>query len=197
MDKFQDVLMKIGIFAGENRYLSAIKNAFQAFVPFTIIGAIGVLWSNVICNDSTGLGAMVPAVMNLSFLNPAFNALNFATIGCISIAITFLVGGEIGKSHNGNTMFCGLLAVISLLTVTQTSMDIKVNGELIQNVNGIFSASLGSQGLFTGMIIAITSVELFCRLFQLDRLKIKLPDQVPPLKLLNHLNIWFLHLLEF
>lgn len=67
MDKFQDVLMKIGIFAGENQYLSAIKNAFQAFVPFTIIGAIGVLWSNVICNDSTGLGAMVPAVMNLSF----------------------------------------------------------------------------------------------------------------------------------
>lgn len=180
MDKFQDILMKVGIFAGENRYLSAIKNAFQAFVPFTIIGAVGVLWSNVICNDTTGLGAIVPVVINLSFLNPAFNALNFATIGCISIAITFLVGGEIGKSRNSNPMFCGLLAVISLLTVTQTTMDIETGGELIQSVTGIFSTSLGSQGLFTGMIVAIISVELFCVLFKLDKLKIKLPDQVPP-----------------
>ena len=106
MDKFQDILMKVGVFAAENRYLSSIKNAFQTFVPFTIIGAIGVLWSNVICNDTTGLGALVPAVMNLSFLNPAFNALNFATnLGCISVAITFLVGGEIGTSRKAVQCF--------------------------------------------------------------------------------------------
>ena len=165
MDKFQDILMKVGVFAAENRYLSSIKNAFQTFVPFTIIGAIGVLWSNVICNDTTGLGALVPAVMNLSFLNPAFNALNFATIGCISVAITFLVGGEIGTSRKSSPMFCGLLAVVSLLTVTQTSLDIKAGGELIQTVSGIFTSSLGSQGLFTGMIVAIAAVELFCGLF--------------------------------
>ena len=41
MDKFQDILMKVGVFAAENRYLSSIKNAFQTFVPFTII-----YWSN-------------------------------------------------------------------------------------------------------------------------------------------------------
>lgn len=66
IETFQNVLMKIGIFAGENKYLSSIKNAFQTFMPFIIIGAIGVLWSNVICNDQTGLGAIFPAVMNLS-----------------------------------------------------------------------------------------------------------------------------------
>ena len=91
METFQNVLMKIGIFAGENKYLSSIKNAFQIFMPFIIIGAIGVLWSNVICNDQTGLGAIVPGIMNLSFLNSAFNALNFATIGCITISITFFL----------------------------------------------------------------------------------------------------------
>ena len=54
-----------------------------------------------------------------------------------------------------------LLAVVSLLTVTQTSLDIKAGGELIQTVSGIFTSSLGSQGLFTGMIVAIVAVELF------------------------------------
>lgn len=47
-------------------------------------------------------------------------------------------------------------------------------------MSGIFTSSLGSQGLFTGMIVAIVAVELFCGLFKLDKLKIKLPDQVPP-----------------
>ena len=59
MDKFQDILMKVGVFAAENRYLSSIKNAFQTFVPFTIIGAIGVLWSNVICNDTTKVKCII------------------------------------------------------------------------------------------------------------------------------------------
>ena len=180
METFQNILMKIGIFAGENKYLSSIKNAFQTFMPFIIIGAIGVLWSNVICNDQTGLGAIVPGIMNLSFLNPAFNALNFATIGCITIPITFLIGAELGAKENDNIMFSGLLAVVALLTVTQSSMDIFKDGKLVESVSGIFSASLGSQGLFTGMVVGIITVELFFVLFKFDRLKIKLPEQVPP-----------------
>ena len=180
METFQNVLMKIGIFAGENKYLSSIKNAFQTFMPFIIIGAIGVLWSNVICNDQTGLGAIVPGIMNLSFLNPAFNAHNFATIGCITISITFLIGAVLGAKENDNIMFSGLLAVVALLTVTQSSMDIFKDGKLVESVSGIFSASLGSQGLFTGMLVGIITVELFFVLFKFDRLKIKLPEQVPP-----------------
>lgn len=180
METFQNVLMKIGIFAGENKYLSSIKNAFQTFMPFIIIGAVGVLWSNVICNDQTGLGTIVPGIMNLSFLNPAFNALNFATIGCITISITFLIGAELGAKENDNIMFSGLLAVVALLTVTQSSMDIFKDGKLVESVSGIFSASLGSQGLFTGMLVGIITVELFFVLFKFDRLKIKLPEQVPP-----------------
>jgi hypothetical protein len=64
-------------------------------MPFTIIGAIGTLWTSVIVNSSTGLGALIPAVMGLEFLNPIFSALNFATIGCISLAICFAIGGGI------------------------------------------------------------------------------------------------------
>ena len=180
METFQNVLMKIGIFAGENKYLSSIKNAFQTFMPFIIIGAIGVLWSNAICNDQTGLGTIVPGIMNLSFLNPAFNALNFATIGCITISITFLISAELGAKENDNIMFSGLLAVVALLTVTQSSTDIFKDGKLVESVSGIFSTSLGSQGLFTGMLVGIITVELFFVLFKFDRLKIKLPEQVPP-----------------
>ena len=43
MDKMADVLGRAGAWCGQNKYLSAIKNAFQNFMPLTIAGAIGVV----------------------------------------------------------------------------------------------------------------------------------------------------------
>ena len=36
MDKMADVLGRAGAWCGQNKYLSAIKNAFQNFMPLTI-----------------------------------------------------------------------------------------------------------------------------------------------------------------
>ena len=58
MDKMADVLGRAGAWCGQNKYLSAIKNAFQNFMPLTIAGAIGVLWCNVLVNETTGLGIL-------------------------------------------------------------------------------------------------------------------------------------------
>lgn len=48
METFQNVLMKIGIFAGENKYLSSIKNAFQTFMPFIIAPLVTVIFGHVL-----------------------------------------------------------------------------------------------------------------------------------------------------
>ena len=88
MDKMADVLGRAGAWCGQNKYLSAIKNAFQNFMPLTIAGAIGVLWCNVLVNESTGLGLFFKPIMALDFLNPAFQAVNFCTISCITVGIT-------------------------------------------------------------------------------------------------------------
>lgn len=59
MERFQSILLKFGTWASQNKYLSAIKDGFQNFMPFIIIGAVGILWSNVIVNAETGLGAFL------------------------------------------------------------------------------------------------------------------------------------------
>ena len=92
MDKVADVLGRAGAWCGQNKYLSAIKNAFQNFMPLTIAGAIGVLWCNVLVNDQTGLGIFFKPIMALSFLNPAFQAVNFCTISCITVGIAQKIG---------------------------------------------------------------------------------------------------------
>jgi len=180
MEKFQEMLMRLGGWAGANKYMSTIKDAFQEFMPFTIIGAIGILWSNVLVNSATGLGSIFKPIMALEFLNPAFNALNFATISCISIAIVFLIGQGIASKNNINPTFGGLLALASLISVSETTHNFMNGEEVAESISGIFSASLGAQGLFTAMIVGIFVVEIFTVFYKVDALKIKMPEQVPP-----------------
>ena len=180
MDKMADVLGRAGAWCGQNKYLSAIKNAFQNFMPLTIAGAIGVLWCNVLVNDQTGLGIFFKPIMALDFLNPAFQAVNFCTISCITVGITLGIAQEIGVWNMGAEKagyIPGLVGLAAWLSVTNTS-------HLVEGAKdpftGIAANELGATGLFTGMIIGVLAVELFCFFEKQDALKIKMPEQVPP-----------------
>ena len=180
MDKMADVLGRAGAWCGQNKYLSAIKNAFQNFMPLTIAGAIGVLWCNVLVNDQTGLGLFFKPIMALDFLNPAFQAVNFCTISCITVGITLGIAQEIGVWNMGAEKagyIPGLVGLAAWLSVTNTSHMVEGAKEAF---TGIAGNELGATGLFTGMIIGVLSVELFCFFEKQDALKIKMPEQVPP-----------------
>ena len=180
MDKIADVLGRAGAWCGQNKYLSAIKNAFQNFMPLTIAGAIGVLWCNVLVNESTGLGLFFKPIMALDFLNPAFQAVNFCTISCITVGITLGIAQEIGIWNMGAEKagyIPGLVGLAAWLSVTNTSHVVEGAKDAF---SGISSNELGATGLFTGMIIGVLAVELFCFFEKQDALKIKMPEQVPP-----------------
>ena len=180
MDKIADVLGRAGAWCVQNKYLSAIKNAFQNFMPLTIAGAIGVLWCNVIVNESTGLGIFFKPIMALDFLNPAFQAVNFCTISCITVGVTLGIAQEIGVWNMGAEKagyIPGLVGLAAWLSVTNTSHVIEGAKDAF---SGISSNELGATGLFTGMIIGVLAVELFCFFEKQDALKIKMPEQVPP-----------------
>ena len=181
MDKMADVLGRAGAWCGQNKYLSAIKNAFQNFMPLTIAGAIGVLWCNVLVNESTGLGMFFKPIMALDFLNPAFQAVNFCTISCITVGITLGIAQEIGIWNMGAEKagyIPGLVGLAAWLSVTNTSHMVEGAKDAF---TGIAGNELGATGLFTGMIIGVLSVELFCFFEKQDALKIKMPDGVPPM----------------
>lgn len=198
MNQFVEKLSVFGVWASNNKYLGSVKNAFQQIMPFTIIGSVGTLWVYVICNAQSGLGAFFPAVMALDFLNPAFNALNFCTIGCISVLLTFALGVELGKQNKVDEISSGLVAVAAFFSVVNTSqavMDLAValaggesaalsqllpEGASVAPVAAVSTSIFGSSGLFTGMIMAILASELLGLFNRVDRLKIKLPESVPP-----------------
>ena len=225
MDKMADVLGRVGAWCGQNKYLSAIKNSFQTFMPLTIAGAIGVLWCNVLVNADSGLGmfwafqtfmpltiagaigvlwcnVLVNAdsglgmfwkpIMALEVINPAFAAMQFATISCITVGITFGIAQEIGEANGETGYFAGLLGLACWLSVTQSgwanyalvdtakqTLELTADGAL-QTFTGVAGGALGATGLFTGMIVGVVSVEIFCALRKVEGLKLKMPETVPP-----------------
>ena len=194
MDAFADVLGRAGAWCGQNKYLGAIKNAFQNYMPATIAGAIGVLWTNVLVNADTGLGALWDGIMALQFLNPIFSALQYATISCISIGVVMLVAQEIGEANGEHgTAYPAVFGFLSWLVVTPTafvgyvqdgtaasSVYLPEGLESVASFTGIGSSYTGATGLFTALIIGILGMEIYGFLRKQDALKIKMPEQVPP-----------------
>ena len=127
MDTFADRLGRIGAWFGQNKYLGAIKNAFQNFMPATISGAIGVLWTNVLVNDTVvqgnaqGLGGIFKPIMVLAPINTVFAAISFCTISCISVGVVMLVAQEIGEANGETGAFPAVLGFIAWGVVTPTA----------------------------------------------------------------------------
>ena len=150
MDAFADKLGRVGAWCGQNKYLNAIKNGFQNFMPATISGAVGVLWTNVLVNSSTGLGAIWKPIMALEVLNPIFAAMQYATISCITIGVTMLVASEIAEANGETGAYPAVLGFILWMMVTPTTFDAKDLGASYIDAKGI------SHGFSLGQFINVT-----------------------------------------
>lgn len=197
-EKMMDVLGKAGMWCSQNKYLNSLKNGFISFMPATIAGAFAILWSNVLVNADTGLGAFFPPIMALEFLNPVFDAVSFATISCISIAIVILVAYEMSITNGETGVFPAVVGLLCWIAVTPYSFsganlgvtladnakvlvsDILPQGAVVDGYRGIVSSYSGSTGLFTAIIVGMVSMEIYNFFRKKDALKIKLPEQVPP-----------------
>ena len=150
MDAFADKLGRVGAWCGQNKYLNAIKNGFQNFMPATISGAVGVLWTNVLVNETTGLGAIWKPIMALEVLNPIFAAMQYATISCITIGVTMLVASEIAEANGETGAYPAVLGFILWMMVTPTSFAAKDLGASYIDAKGI------SHGFSLGQFINVT-----------------------------------------
>lgn len=175
-DKLQNVLLSISPKVETNKYLGSIKEAFTMFVPFIIVGSFGSML-NILVSGANGLAQWVPWLSNLS---PAFTAINFVTISCMSLPIAFLIGYKLAEKENLPQLESGLIGLLSYLAVCPNTISTVVEG--LKNpvvVNGLGAGVIGAQGLFVSMIMSMVAVKFFGLLTNIDAIKIKMPDSVP------------------
>ena len=175
-DKLQNVLLSISSKVETNKYLGSIKEAFTMFVPFIIVGSFGGML-NILVSGANGLAQWVPWLSNLS---PAFTAINFVTISCMSLPIAFLIGYKLAEKENLPQLESGLIGLLSYLAVCPNTISTVVEG--LKDpvvVNGLGAGVIGAQGLFVSMIMSMVAVKFFGLLTNIDAIKIKMPDSVP------------------
>lgn len=171
----EDRLMDIADFVDNNIYLSSIKGAFTDYVPFIIVGSFGTLLNSLIASETTGLANWFPALSNLA---PAFTAMSFAAVSCMTIPIIFLIALHLARAKKIPEFLTAVLCVLSYFTLVPNVVTVTIE-EISGTAPGLGGGALGAQGLFIGMLTAVVITNLFHKLTSIERLKIKMPPSVP------------------
>lgn len=178
-DRLIDSLGSFATRFNSYRYIMAIKASFITLMPVIIVGAFSVLISNMVFDAKNGL-ASFESLAFLADLKTITSSISYATLSFLNIGAVFLIGIELGRINGIKTLFPGLLAIICFISVTPTTLQMMVDGQMHLVTDVLAKQFSDTKSLFLGMFIAILSVEIYCRLENVERLKIKMPDTVPP-----------------
>lgn len=179
--KKEQVGEKVAVLANKlstNRYIGAIRDAFSSTIPITIASAFFVLVNNVLLSPDSGLLKGIPGRQFLSDLCvQGYNG----TLGMLGIMVTFLIGYRLAKTYSFEGPLEGIVALACYITMIPNVVTVSnYSGESIETTGTLTQTYTSATTMLLGIIAALLGVTLLCKLSQNERLKIKMPDSVPP-----------------
>ncbi len=204
-DKFMNGLLTLAGKMQSNRVLSAIKDGFIDNMPVVIMGSFCTLFQFIICTKAPGYISLanVPGMDWLVALTPIFTTANYGCMNFMAVTVCVLVAVHYAENlgHYGDrtvpaiaiASFITLVNTTASGTMTPAALAAASNGTLTAasnvdatatvpvSVSGVVASSYTSaNGLFVGLIVGILVTLLYVKLIQSGKLKITLPDSVPP-----------------
>lgn len=183
MEKFMSFmeryLVPVAAKFGSQRHLVAIRDGFVGMISIAMIGAFGNLAKNLpfepYQNFITGttIGGHIGAIGG---------NLWWGSIALMSLFLAVSVGYSLAKSYDGNGLQAGLISLCAFLVLSPQTASITPEGatEAIVGWGFIPWGYVSTDGLFTAMIVAIVTTEIYIKLSNVSWLTIKMPDSVPP-----------------
>ena len=142
----------------ENVYMSAIRTGMVTVVPLTIIGGMFMVFSYL---PVPGWEARIEKHL------PLLQVPVTATFGMLAVFVCFAIAYDLGKRFKQEAITSGVLATVVFLLI---QVDVKEQT--------LTMAGLGSQGLFTAILVALVSVRV--QKFMMDHgAVIRMPESVP------------------
>ena len=162
-NKYVNKALELSSKVASNVYLDAISKGLMGTLPILIIGSIGCL-----------LGVF-PFDPYLQFIEKIgvktyFLAASTVTTSCLSIYAAFLIGYRLAGSFKCDQIPAGLISVFAFFITTPLTKD-----------SGLMMEFMGAKGLFGAMIAALIATRIYCAFMNVDKLKIKMPNGVPPM----------------
>ncbi|WP_267897431.1 PTS transporter subunit EIIC [Thomasclavelia ramosa] len=176
MDKFskflEEKLMPIGQKINNIRFLQVIRMAMMPLIPFIIAGSFTLIVLNFPFIDK-----VLPAGF-LEMLGNVLSPLSGTTLSLVAMFLAFLMGYNYAKTEEQKCeeVYAGITTLVAFLIVSPLS--ITVGEEVIRGV--IPTTYMGSQGMFVALILCYLVAKVYCKILS-SKLKIKLPDSVPPM----------------
>lgn len=180
-EKFVPFAAKVG----SQKHLVAIRDAFVVMMPLTIAGALGVLLNNfqgVFGETGLNMPAVADGYTNFiqsTGLSNVFVGLNNASLAVMAILLAGLLTYNLTDANGGDALAGSIIGIGSFMSgLVYYYGATKVDGSALGAV--IETNELGSGGLFVAMLVGLLVGEVFPRLSKSDKLKISMPDGVPP-----------------
>ncbi|MGX7150292.1 PTS sugar transporter subunit IIC [Enterococcus ureasiticus] len=172
LDKFTEFSIKVG----NQVHLRSLRDAFTTIMPMFILAGLAVLVNNVLFpfafKDDT-----------LSKLQTFGNVITNGTLNIAGLLIAPMIAYYLAKNKNFNNPISATAVATSTLVImmAMTYTVAPVGSETTVTIDGILTYSnLGTQGMFSGIIIGLLATELYMRISSIKKLQINLGDQVPP-----------------
>lgn len=174
MNGVMNGLVKMAGKIDRNKYLKGIKDSLMTLLPLIIIGSFASLFSTLLSADwAAGIG--------LSGLGSMFSAISFACVSCMTIALVFLIGYLMAKANKMDPLIGALCSFASYIVLVPSFTTVTVDDIETTVSNVLGSNYLGAAGMLIGLVMGIVSVEILCRLMKVEKIKIKMPEEVPPM----------------
>lgn len=171
----------LSIFAqkiSNQKHIMAIRDAFAAMIPITIIAAFFLLVNNVLLDPKSGLLKGIPNVEH--FLGIGTQIYN-GTLGIMALMAAFLIGNFLAKSYGMEGRVEGVIAVAAYVVLIPANVPVTSTAGKSFEASGVLTQSMTSPtGMFLAIIAALISTTLLCKFSQSKRLKISMPESVPP-----------------
>lgn len=174
MNKFMKTLVGFASKIDRNKFLKSIKDALLTLLPLIIIGSFASMFATVVKADwCAGIG--------LSSLAPLFNAISFACVTCMTIALVFLIGYLMAKANKMDPLLGALCSFASYLVLVPSFTKVVVD-DIEKTVSNVLTSNyLGAAGMLIGLVMGILSVQLLTKLMRFEKIKIHMPEEVPPM----------------
>lgn len=173
MNELMDKLVKMAGKIDRNKYLKGIKDSLMTLLPLIIIGSFASLFSTLFKSEwASGMG--------LDKLGSMFSAISFACVSCMTIALVFLIGYLMAKANKLDPLTGALCSFASYIVLVPSFATVVVD-DVETTVNNVLAGNyLGAAGMLIGLVMGIISVEILSRLMKVEKIKIKMPEEVPP-----------------
>ncbi|WP_270520582.1 PTS sugar transporter subunit IIC [Enterococcus asini] len=181
MNESNPIVDKMLLFANKfssQRHITAIRDGFVTLIPMTIIASFWVLINNLILSPTNGLLKNVPAAARWMDLgNQVYNA----TLGIMALLIAMTIGYKLAQSYGEEGLIGGVMGLVSYLIVLPAQVVLTdVEGKSVTAAAVMTQTQTSATGMFLAIIATLFSVTWLCKFTKMEKLKIRMPESVPP-----------------